>query len=274
MNPTAATAADDVAPWIERMARVGFLAKGVLYLTIGVLSARAAIGAGGRTVTDSHGALEALNGTFGRPLLAIIALGLAGYGAWRIIAAITDAEHRGGDAKGIAKRIGSGVRGLVHLALAGTAGSLALWQEGASGGRDATTKHWTARALELPGGVSLIYAIAAVFAGYGIFQLHCAWTAKLDKELDLGRLPTDTRRVVVAISRFGIAARAIVFVTIGVLFARAATNRDANEAGTTGASMRELFTFGRWPFAVVAAGVAAYGVYELLNARYRRIRVH
>jgi hypothetical protein len=30
---------------------------------------------------------------------------------------------------------------------------------------------------------------------------------------------------------------------------------------------------GRWPFAAVALGLIAYGVYELVNARYRRIRV-
>jgi hypothetical protein len=81
-----------------------------------------------------------------------------------------------------------------------------------------------------------------------------------------------TRRAVIAISRVGIAARGVVFVTVAVLFARAATNRNPNDAGTVGKSMKELFEFGRWPFAAIATGVAAYGVYQLLEARYRRIR--
>jgi hypothetical protein len=266
------TAIAEAAPWIERLARVGFAAKGVLYLTIGVLSARAAMGAGGRTVTDTHGALDTLNGTFGRPLLVIIALGLAGYGVWRLIDAIVDAEDHGRDAKGIAKRIGAAIRGLVHLALAGTAISLALWQ-GGSGGHDAKAKHWTARLLDAPGGELLVWGVAAAFAGYGLYQLYCAWTTKLDKRLELGRLGSGARRLVIAISRFGIAARGIVFVTVAVLFGRAAMNRDASEAGGTGASMRELFAFGKWPFIAIAAGVAAYGIYELIEARYRRIRV-
>src|SRR5688500_18031438 len=106
-HPIGVTAVNDAAPWVERVARVGFVAKGVLYLTIGVLSARAALGAGGRTVTDTHSAMNVLNGAFGRPLLAVLAGGLAGYGLWRVIAAFTDAEGDGRDAKGIAMRIGS-----------------------------------------------------------------------------------------------------------------------------------------------------------------------
>lgn len=265
-----AVAASQAAPWLERLARLGFAAKGVLYLTIGVLSARSAIGAGGHTVTDSHDAMGVLNGTFGRPLLGIIAVGLAGYGLWLVISALTDAEAHGRDAKGVAKRIGAAVRGLVHIAFAGTAISLAIWQSAGSG-HDEKTRHWTARVLDAPGGVYLVWGVAAAIGGYGIWQLWRAWSAKLDAQLDLA-CREGTRRVVIAISRFGIAARAVVFVTIAVLFARAALTRDPSEAGGTGASMRQLFGFGRWPFAVIAAGVAAYGIYQLIEARYRQIR--
>ncbi len=266
-----AVAATEAAPWVERLARLGFAVKGVLYLTVGVLSARSAIGAGGHTVTDSHDAMGVLHGTFGRPLLGIIALGLAGYGLWLLISAATDAENKGRDAMGIAKRIGAAVRGVVHLALAWTATSLLLWRSGGDGDGE-HTRHWTARALEAPGGTLLVWAVALSIGGYGLWQLYCAATAKLDKQLDLRRLRAGARHAVIAISRFGIAARAIVFVTIAVLFARAAMTRNPNEAGSTGDSMKELFAFGRWPFAAIAAGVAAYGLYQLIEARYRRIR--
>lgn len=270
-HPIGVTAVNEAAPWVERFARVGFAAKGVLYLTIGVLSARAAMGAGGRTVTDTHGAMDVLHGTFGRWLLVVIAAGLAGYGLWRVISAITDAEGHGREAKGIAKRIGAAARGLVHLALAGTAISMALWRSG-GGGHAKNAEHWTSRALGMPSGVYIVWAIAAAFAAYGVWQLYCAWKAKLDKRLELDRLGHGARRAVIAISRFGIFARGVVFVSIAMLFARAAQQRDASEAGGTGESMRELFAFGRWAFIGIAAGVAAYGVYQLIEARYRRIR--
>lgn len=271
MHPTADTAAAIAAPWLERLARVGFAAKGLLYLTIGLLSARSAIGAGGRTVTNTHDAMGVLNGAFGRPLLAIIAAGLAGTGVWQIISAITDADDCGHEPKGIAKRVGAAMRGGVHLALAFAAISFALWQRSGAA-QDTKAKHWTMRVLETPGGVYLVWAAAAAIGAFGIYQLYRAWKAKLDKQLELGRLGASARRVVIAISRFGIAARGVVFVTIAVLFARAALKHNPNEAGAVDTSMKKLFAFGRWPFAAIAAGLAAYGLYLLLEARYRRIR--
>ena len=59
----------DVAPWIEILARIGYIAKAVLYGTIGFLAARAALGDGGGKATDTRGALRAmLEAPFGREL--------------------------------------------------------------------------------------------------------------------------------------------------------------------------------------------------------------
>ncbi len=64
---------------------------------------------GGRETTGSRGALEEIvQQPFGQVLLAIIALGLLGYGGWKLIQAFRDPEHVGRDAKGVAKRIGYG----------------------------------------------------------------------------------------------------------------------------------------------------------------------
>ncbi|MBA3821295.1 MAG: DUF1206 domain-containing protein [Deltaproteobacteria bacterium] len=264
-------ASHEVAPWIERLARIGFAAKGVLYLTVGALATSAALGNGGRTDADSHGAMDRLiDAPFGRPLLGLIAFGLLGYAVWRIIQAIKDPEHRGTDAKGIAMRLGFFARGVIHLGLAGTAASLALWQSGGGGNSD-RAREGAAEALKLPGGVYLLYAIAAAFAGYGVYQLYKAAKSKLGKQLELGRLAHGTRRVVIGVSRFGIAARGIVFGTVGVLLYRAASQGNAKEAGGMGESMQTLGQLGKWPFLAIALGLAAYGVYELINARYRRI---
>jgi len=156
-------AADEVAPWIERLARVGFVAKGILYGTIGALAVATALYAGGKAGTDSHGALTWLYSVpFGRPLLGLLAIGLAGYAVWRVVQGIHDPENRGRSAKGIAVRAGFVARGLAHFALAGTAVSLALWRDG-GGENGEKAKHWTARALETPGGVYVLYAVAGAF---------------------------------------------------------------------------------------------------------------
>ena len=54
---------------------------------------------------------------------------------------------------------------------------------------------------------------------------------------------------------------------------RAAQRHDPTEVGGIRESLNMLANLGRWPFAVVSVGLIAYGVYELVNARYRRITV-
>ncbi len=266
-------AKQEIAPWIERLARVGFVAKGLLYMTVGFLAASAALGLGGKAATDQHGAMwTLLHKPLGRGLLAVIALGLVGYSAWRVIEAIADPERHGWSAKGFAHRGRSFVTGGIHLALAFSAAKLALYQrDDHDSSREA--QDWTARALSKPGGKILVAIAAAAFVGYGLYQLYKAFKSKLNKRLSFGSLRPTTRRVVVGVSRFGIAARGIVFGMIGVMLARAAYDGNAKEAGGVSKSMRELFGFGTQPFIAIAVGLAAYGVYQFINARYRKISV-
>jgi hypothetical protein len=260
----------EVAPWVERLARVGYAAKAVLYATIGILAAQTALGEGGRT-TDTRGALrEMLQAPYGRVMLLVVAIGLLGYATWLLVRAVTDAEQRGHGAKGIALRIGDVVRGIAHGALALAALRLARGQGG--GGSDGT-KEWAGRVLEAPFGQTLLWIGAAGIAGYGLYQLYRSWSAKLSRRLALGELPAGTARWVVAVSRFGIAARGVVFLLIAYFLSRAAAQHDASEAGGVDESLQALAGVGRWPLAVVAFGLVAYGVYELVNARYRRIQV-
>jgi hypothetical protein len=263
----------DVAPWLEKLARLGFVAKAVLYMTIGALATAAALRLGGTPATGSRGAMaHLLDAPFGEALLVVIAIGLFGYAAWRIVEGIADPEHRGTNAKGIARRAQSIGIGVVHVALAFSAIKLATGD--LSAGHDGTrTQHWTAKAMATPDGTIALWVVALAFIGYGLYQLYNAYRAKLDKRLALGRMSTRAQRFVVAASRFGIAARGVVFGTVGVLLARGIEHRDPREARGIRAALLQLFELGRWPFLVVAVGLVAYGIYQLINARYRRIAV-
>lgn len=262
--------AREVAPWIATLARLGYVAKALLYATVGVLAAQAALGQGGRT-TDTGGALrEVLHAPMGDALLFAIALGLAGYAVWRIVDAITDAEGKGGDAKGIARRLGSAARGLAHAALAFAAYELA---SGSGGGNGQGTEELVGKAADAGGGSWVLWVIAAGVLGYACYQLYRAFAAKLGRELDLGAASAAFGRWVIGVSRAGIAARGVVFGLIGVLLVRAAMHGNPEEAGGLADSLEMLGDMGRWPLAVIALGLVAYAAYELLNARYRRIRV-
>ena len=263
-------AAHELAPWIAALARIGFVAKAILYATVGILAAQAALGRGGRT-TDLGGALRTVvRGPMGNEILLVIALGLVAYAVWRVVDAIVDAEGRGRDLKGIAARVGSALRGLAHAALALAAFRLAT---GSGDGGGQGSEQLVSRALELPGGEWLVWLAAGGVLGYGGYQLYRAYATKLGSQLNLATLPAGTSRYVIGLCRSGIAARGLVFGLIGVLLARAAARRDPEQAGGLRESLEMLSGMGRWPLAVVALGLVAYALYELLNARYRRIRV-
>src|SRR5581483_1999164 len=102
------------SPWVEFLSRLGFAAKGVVYVLVGVLAAQAAAGVGGDT-TDTHGALEhVLAAPFGRALLGLIALGLAGFALWSFVQAALDVDDEGDDAKGLVTRLGHAAIGVMY----------------------------------------------------------------------------------------------------------------------------------------------------------------
>ena len=259
------------APWIERLARVGFAAKALLYCIVGGLAFRAALSDGGAT-TGSQGALASLvRHPYGAPLLVVIAVGLFGYAAWRITEAVLDPERRGTGLKGLGVRSSHAVRGVFHAWLGLQAVRIALGA-GESGGDG--TERWTARALEAPLGSWLVIAVGLTVVGYGIYQLYRAWVAKLSKQLDLSRLSREAGSWLIKVSRFGLGARGAVFGVIGAYLVRAGVSHNANKAADTGEALGVIGQqpLGDWLLAVVAIGLIAYGAYEVVQARYRVIR--
>ena len=259
------------APWIEWFARVGYAAKALLYTVVGVLALQSALGNGGET-TGSRGALTTLvRQDFGTLILVVIAAGLFGYAAWRIIEAILDPEHRGTSAKGLALRTSFAVRGIVHAALGLQAVRLAT---GTARGRGHAVEAWTARLLDAPFGRWLVVGVGLAVGGYGIYQLYRAWVAKLSRQLDLASLSREAGSWLLHVCRCGIAARGVVLGICGWYLVRAGVAHDATAAADTGEALGVIAhqRFGDVLLAIVAVGLIAYGAYEIVQARYRVIR--
>lgn len=268
---TAEEAVEYAAPWIERLARAGFAAKALLYGTVGVLAARMALGNGGRA-TGAGGAMRSVqDAPYGRLLLGLIALGLLGYAVWRVVQGIVDPERRGSDVKGLALRFSFAARGLIHAGLAVTAFKLAVGNPPEGDGND--VERWAERALGVTGGRELLWLTALSIGAFGLYQLYRAFAAKLSRQLRFGKISAELGRWIIGVSRVGIAARGMVFVMLALLFAGAALRRSPERAGGIDDALLSLSGLGKWPFLGIAAGLMAYGAYELLNARYRRIRV-
>ncbi|CAN5130197.1 hypothetical protein BH24PSE2_BH24PSE2_22540 [soil metagenome] len=255
---------------VEFAARVGYLAKGFLYLGVGALAGMAALGKAEGETTGVKGVLEELaKHPFGTIALILVAIGLAGHVIWRLYQAIADPADKGDDAKGLLMRSGFAVSGLVYASVALFALRASLGE--ATGGSDNTSAQ-TATLMSKPGGVWLVGIVGAIVIGVGLYQLWRAWRASFENKWV--HMSFDTQRWATRLSRFGIAARAIVFLMTGTFLILAAWRHDPSQAKGLGGALSELASqpYGRYLLGAAALGLLCYGIYCAANARYRRLQ--
>lgn len=254
---------------LETLGRVGYAAKGVVYVLLGVLAADAAFGSGGGPEGQT-GALQSLAGTsYGPFILWALVVGLTAYGLWRFALAALDPEQEGDDAEGLVKRAGYVVSGVAYLGLAYTAYQIV---SGAGAGSGGATEERTASVLALPGGRWIVGAAAVVVFGYGLYEFVRAYKASFMEHLDLEGAAARNRDKVRLAGRAGLAARGVVYVIIGTFLGQAALQQDAEEAGGLDAALTALQdqSYGPWLLGLVAIGLVLYGLYCGVNALYRR----
>ncbi|PZD75230.1 hypothetical protein C1752_00558 [Acaryochloris thomasi RCC1774] len=260
--------------WIERLARLGYAAKGIVYITIGALSTLAALNMGGGT-TGSSGALETIaQQPFGQILLGVVAVGLAGYALWRFVQAGLDPEHRDSTgAKGIFRRLGYAVNGVAYAGVTLTAVQLLLGNNQSSdSGSSAQT--WVAKLMSQPFGEWLVGTGGAFMIGLGVYFFYRAFTVKFREKLKLREMSQTEKLWATRVGVLGISARGIVFIVIGGFLIQAARRADPSEVRSSEGALEVLQQsqpFGSLLFLFVAAGLIAYGVHMLVQARYRRI---
>lgn len=252
--------------WVERLARFGIATKGAVYLVLGVLAVMAAAGASGGRVTDRDGAVRTVTDhPLGAVLLVVVAVGMTGYALWRFAEAIFDPNHVGAGLKGVAKRAGYVVSGVVYGSfVVGVVQRLAGDPSRRDGGRT-----WLDALLRQGGvGAVAVGVAGAVVIGVAASHFVQAVTARFMRDLSLSDLSDEARAWIERVGRFGLAARGVVFALLGWFLMRAATRSDASEWRGTAGALREIAREGHGKVAlgVVAAGLAAYGAYQLVRA--------
>lgn len=237
------------------LTRIGFATRGLLYIVIAMLILRT-----GRA-EDPSGALEYLGEGGGQWLLSVMAAGLIAYGIWRLADAAFDIERHGSDRKGAMERVGAGISGLVHLFLSWQAIRL---MRGAAASGDGTQAGAQA-ALDLPGGWALVLLGAAILFGLGAIQLVKAAKGSFLRYLE----PEIARQRWAQWSgRAGYAARGLVFLISGYLLMRAGLDEQAAQAGGMARALSWLTS----PFdLIVGVGLAGFGLFSLIEARFRRL---
>lgn len=248
------------------MGRIGLAARGCLYLLLGIL---AAFGIG-KSAPDQQNVIRTVaSQPFGTVLLSLLAVGIACYAMWRLGHAILDTEGYGTDLKGLQKRMAAFTSGCIYVTLLITAVSVVFHFAQSKSGE----VFWTAKLLDQPFGRGLVAGVGVILAITSLMQFQHALTGKFRRRLNLSGMSETGQTWSIRAGRIGHAARGVAFALIAWFFFRAAMEADPSESG----GMRKALTmiadqpYGKWLRMVTGLGLSMFGVYSLVEARYRRI---
>lgn len=253
---------------IKKMARAGYVAKGVVYGVTGLLTFMAAFNMGG-TKTGQKGVFKFLEDQpFGNAILILMAIGLVCYSGWRFYQSIKDPENIGSHDKGKIKRIGFFISGLIYLGYAVYA-IITLINAGTSGGGK------TFSFLSGNFGIFVFAVIGLSLVGVCIFQIKKATSGKFLQKFHYKSITEEKRRKVIKNTGYlGIISRAVIFGVMAFVFLRAAYRSNTNDIKTTADAFSFLqdSAYGAWLMGLVAAGLVLYGIFMFMTAKYRRFQ--
>lgn len=254
---------------LEMLARLGYVARGLVSLLVGLMALLAAIGQGGE-VTGSKGALQRLfSQPWGTAMLGVVALGLFGFALWRALQSVLDADGLGRSWRALVVRGGQLISAAIYAGLGIFAVNLLVGAT-SGGGEEQAARDWTRWLMGQPFGRWLVGAVGIGMLATALGMAGNAWTASFKKHLSCG---ADAAAWVVPLGRAGFAAQSVVFLIVGAFLVIAAYQSDPSEARGLGGALLALQEqpFGRIAFGLVALGLAAFGAFEFAEARYRRI---
>jgi hypothetical protein len=251
----------------EWLARAGLLARGVVYGVVAVLAIKLAIGDGGQT-TDQQGALGTIaEQPFGKAMLILVAIGLAGYAIWRLVrAAVGHGPEAHDDAK---ERVGGVVSGIVNAMLCFTAVKILAGAGGGSGNTDKTT----GGVLGWPAGTWIVGITGAIIVGVGLYQGYQGISKKFLEKSKTEQMTESTKRAFTAVGVAGHLARMVVFAMIGYFLVRAAIDYDPEKSIGLDGALAKLsnLSYGPVLLGIVAAGLLGFAAYSVFDSRYHRV---
>jgi len=253
---------------INKAARVGFLAKGLVYALIGLLAFQIALGDSEQA--DQKGALQAVaEQPGGSVVLWLMVIGFTGYALWRFTEAAWGRRDEPDEKKRTVKRIGSAANGLVYLAFA----VLAFRTVTSSSSSGSSGESMTAKVLEWPGGQALVVLAGLVVIAIGIALTVRGLKTDFEKHLDTGRMSRRTFEAVHRLGQVGYVARGIVFGLVGIFVIKAAMDHEPGKAEGFDVALKSVADapYGTFLLMAAALGLICFGAYCAAEARYRRL---
>jgi hypothetical protein len=263
MNTSEATAAAREASdsaVVEWGARLGYVTLGIIHLLIAWIALKIAWGIGGGSKkADTSGALQTLSSSgAGVLLLWICVVGFLLLAVWQL----AEAAFRHGE---VSDRLKAGAKGVTYLFFAWTTFKVG---QGANSSAEKQTEDFTASLMGSPGGRLLVGVVGLVVLGIAGYHVYKGWTKKF-----LEDLREHPGQWAVTAGRIGYIAKGVALLIVGFFFLVAAWQANPDKAQGLDGALKTVKDqpFGPFLLTLVAAGIAAYGVYSFARSRYARV---
>lgn len=245
------------------LARIGLTCYAAVHLIVAWLAVQVALGDNERA--DKAGALQIVAAEGGAWLLWLVAGGTGVLALWQLAEAITGHRHAEPRRRWVRRSV-SGVEVVLYGLVAYSAGKTAVGASGKAGSVVASL-------LGLPWG-----AVAVIAAGVLVIAV-AAWLAvrgarkKFLHDLDFGGASRTVRLSTTRLGQIGWCAVGVLYATVGAMFVLAAVRYDPAKAGGLDPALKTLAVqpYGQALLLTLAAGIAVFGVFALLEARFRRL---
>lgn len=269
-------------PSLVTLARVGWVAKGLVYGLVGILAVPIAVhgldrgssmGAG-QEASQKGAVAEIADSSLGTLALWLVAIGLLLYVLWRLVTIALPASN---DAKAWATRAGYAVSVIVYSVLAWSAISIARHRQSANASgnqsEDAKVERFTRDVLEMTGGRWLVGIIGVAVILIGAYFVHRGVTASFRKELEGGGVGPISHAAIVRLGQIGWVGRGVMMILVGWFVAQAAIDFRADKAHGIDGALRDATssTWGAILALVVAVGLIVYGAFCVVSAPRQRL---
>jgi hypothetical protein len=263
--------------WLRAVSRVGLVCRGTVYLLVGYLALRLALAAHGRrgAPASSAGAVQAVSEpAWGRILLVLLVAGLGAYALTQLIEAVFRPSHATGTMGRWRQRAVSSWGCLLYLAFCLSTARLVLVtpaQQETAGSEQRQDTDVTAALLGTGWGRLLLAGVGVALVAAGVEVGRRSVRLDFRERFTAAHMSRALATLTRALGGFGCAARAVVFVLAGFFIVKAAVLSNSTPAKGLDAVFRSVASsaYGSWLLALLASGLVCYGLYCLLEARYR-----
>jgi hypothetical protein len=257
---------------LENFARVGLIAYGVVHLLVAWLAIELAWFGGGGESADQSGAMSTLaESPGGKPLLWLLAVGLIALAAWQAAEVFRWRSGWSASGKARTKALKNSGKSLVKAVVYAALVVLAIrFAAGSGQSSSQSQQETTAGVFGWPGGQFLVGAAGLVLIGVGAWHVRKGFTKHFMKQIDTSEASPSAIRLVTRLGQIGFPGKGVALAGVGVLLIWAAVTFDPSKARGLDGALRAILDlpFGRLLLTLVAIGIAAFGAFCFVRARY------